>query len=94
MSWNYRVCKERYPEFDSELHDPDDEFTFSIRSVYYADSDTDETQITLTSVKAVSPFGISIEALKSDIELITAAFRKPMIDLDTIVYVEITDEVY
>ena len=85
MSWNYRVGRREFDGYDPEEHDPEDQYSFSIYSVYYADGcGDDDTKIAFTSVDPRDPHGTSLEALKDDVEKMQAALDKPVIDMDTL----------
>lgn len=84
MSWNYRVCKERCKGYDPEIHDPEDEFTYTIHEVYY----NNDGGICFTSTDSMGPYGRSKEELMVDFTMMQDAFDKEIIDLDTIVYAE------
>lgn len=80
---NYRVCKSRMKEFDPDLHDPEDEFYYGIHEVYY----NDKKEIEFTSVDPISPYGLTLEEIKENVNHMKEALDEPIIDLDTIVYV-------
>lgn len=84
MSWNYRVCRQRYKNFDPELHDPSDEYSFHIHQVHY--QGTNQDRVTFTSVRPVEPFGTSVKSLKGDFKRMKEAFNRPILDLDTVEY--------
>lgn len=88
VMWNYRVCKKRFEKFDPKVHDPEDEFSFTMHEVYY---NKDES-IRFTSVDPIAAHGVTVEEMKDDFYLMLGAFDKPVIDLDNIVYQEPDDE--
>lgn len=67
MSWNYRVCKESFPDEDS----------FTVREVYY-----DESGQINGWTDPVGIYGETFEDLKGALELYAGAFEKPVVDLD------------
>ena len=89
MSWNYRVCYTRFKNFDPELHDPEDEFTWGIYEVYYVDGDT--TKIRFHSTEPTAPFGNTREQLCLDFDLMKKAFDLPPIFLDEVKFVKEED---
>ena len=93
MSWNYRVCKKRFVAFDPDLHDLQDEFSYEIHEVYYADDHPDEDDhICFTSTDAIAVHGDSIKAIENCIDRMHDALTKPIIDLDTIIYCPLDEE--
>ncbi|RLC98987.1 MAG: hypothetical protein DRI65_17705 [Chloroflexota bacterium] len=89
MTWEYRVCREHY---DDERILDDERDGFTIREVHYWDDD--ETKIHVTTEREMAPFGLSLDQIKSCLEMMTKALDKPVIDLDTLEYYEPTDEEY
>ena len=68
MSWNYRVIRYVATEGGSDY--------YTIHEVYY----TEEGVPYLVSEKPVTPFGDSVEELKSDLSMMRAALRRPPLD--------------
>ena len=93
MSWNYRVGRREYEGYDPKEHDPEDQYSFAIYTVHYADGcGDDDTKIQFTSVDPRDPHGLTLEELKSDVEKMQAALEKPVIDMDTLIYHPIPDD--
>ena len=87
MSWNYRVCREEYKGWDPKLHEEEDRYSLSIRSVHYADGHpSEDDMVQFTSTFPIAPHGLTLEELKEDIKKMRRALKMPVIDLDTLVY--------
>ena len=89
MSWNYRVCRKKLVsdvcDLDTgEVLETYEEDQFGICEVYY----NDEGESSFTSAEFQSPFGETLEELKANFEDMQKAFELPVLDLDSIVYVE------
>lgn len=72
MTWNYRVCKETFPEDDY----------YSIREVYY----NNNGEITAVTEDAVGVSGYTIDEMKFSLEKMNLALNKDVVDLNTIVF--------
>jgi hypothetical protein len=75
MTWNYRVCKETYPE--GLLNEED---YYSIREVYY----DDDGKITGVTENAVGVSGYTIDEIKFSLEKMQLALNKDVVDIDTL----------
>ena len=73
MSWNYRVVLEPKDETDSLFS----EDNFSIREVFY----DDEGNINFWSDEEAGPYGISFQEISDDFELMSKAFKLPVLIL-------------
>ena len=67
MSWNYRVIRRTHER------GPD---TFGIHEVYYDNEDKPNA----CTVDPVSPYGETLEELKSDLDRMWKALEKPALD--------------
>lgn len=93
MTWNYRVCKEtRKWETSTQKGET---VEYGIREAYY--NSKGEVQFVTVEPKAVitdlCPFTCEdeaecLESLKSQMDMMTLALSKPILDLDTIVFAE------
>ncbi len=72
MSWNYRVGKRTV----------EDEEVFGIHTTYY----NPDGSIWATSETSTFPLGLNMKELKSDLKKMNDALKKPIIDLDNIIY--------
>lgn len=68
MSWNYRVIR--------HLATQDGSAYYAIHEVYY----NDQGMPYMVSHESVKPFGETLDELKSDLGMIHAALRKPVLD--------------
>jgi hypothetical protein len=71
--WNHRVVKKTHTLFDGSKED-----TYGIHEVYY-DKDGKPTSLT---VNPVEPHGSTLDELRQDLEWMTAALAKPVLDFD------------
>lgn len=84
MSWNYRICRQRFDGFDPEIHDEQDEYAFGIHEVYY----NSLGEIYAISADPVDPYGTSVEELAECFMMMNDAFVKDVINLDEVEYAE------
>ena len=89
MSWNYRICRKKLVSDVCDLDTGEvlgtyKEDQFGICEVYY----NDKGDITFTSENFIEPYGETLEDLKANFDDMKKAFELPVIDLDSIVYVE------
>ena len=89
MSWNYRVCKKTFDKYDPSLHSPEDKYSVGIYEVYY----NDNGDICLVSCNPIDPYGPTFEGLQQDFKLMQEAFDKPVLDLDTLEFAPVDDEI-
>ena len=88
MRWNYRVGfrKVSYPVVADEDYkmvvDTLEETQYGVVEAYY----NDDGEIAFTSAEFQSPYGETLEELKSNFEMMQKAFEIPVLDLDNIVY--------
>ena len=82
MTWNYRVCKQRYPLHTSSLPDDDIEqqYTYAIFEVYYDENGEAE----YVTTKPVYPQGEDYEDLQMDMTSYWGALDKPVLNWDDI----------
>ena len=89
MSWNYRIGRKAYDGYDPEKHDPSDRYQCEIYSVYY--NGTDERQVKYISMLPVPPYGSNPTELAADLRLMLAAYDKPVLNLDSLQFVDEDD---
>lgn len=65
--WNYRVLRTRDDQTDTD--------SYEIHEVYYGD----DGRIQAWTANPVGPYGISLEELRTDIEYVMEATRKPVL---------------
>lgn len=94
MTWNYRVCKEKFEDVTGELC-----YGYSVHEVYY----NKKGEIVGITEEAVAPW-TDVEfdgkdtdeegliALERTLNLYRHALREPIIDLDTVEYSTYDDE--
>ena len=88
MRWNYRVGFRTvsYPVVDdkdyNKVVDTLEETQYGVVETYY----NDDGEIAFTSAEFQSPYGETLEELKSNFEMMQKAFEIPVLDLDNIVY--------
>ena len=83
MHWNYRICKQTY---DKETKHA--EVLFSLREAYYNDSG----ELNAVTENSVGLHGETLEDLQDGFEKMKLAFNKPVIDVDTQVFVGFDDD--
>mgnify|MGYP000430138620 CR=1 FL=1 len=85
MTWNYRVFETKHDgkafaySLDGEKEQPEPWTSFDIREVHY-NKDGEIWAYT----EAQSPYGETPEELKADISMYLEAFKKPVIDKDSV----------
>lgn len=77
MSWNYRLVKRTSKHDINEAVD----VTFSVHSAYYHNEH--ETVPYMISAEPATLIGETVEELRADLDRMTQAFAKPMIDYET-----------
>jgi hypothetical protein len=91
MKWEFRVGFRTvsYSVVDDNDHklvvDTLEETQYGVVETYY----NDDGEITFTSAEFQSPYGETLEGLKVNFDMMQKAFELPVLDLDSIVYVEI-----
>lgn len=88
MSWNYRAGFRTvsYPVVDDNDHnlvvETLEETQYGVVETYY----NDDGEIAFTSAEFQSPYGETLEELRSNFDDMQKAFELPVLDLDNIVY--------
>lgn len=96
MTWNYRICKETRKWETS--NDSGETVEYSIREAYY--NKAGEVQFVTVEAKVLladlceftcSNEAECVESLKTQLEMMTLALSKPVLDIDTIVFADVDD---
>lgn len=88
MSWNYRVGFRTvsYSVVDDNDHnlvvDTLEETQYGVVEAYY----NDDGEIAFTSTEFQSPYGETLEGLKTSFNMMKEAFDKEVLDLDNTIY--------
>lgn len=88
MSWNYRVGFRTvsYSVVDDNDHnlvvDTLEETQYGVVETYY----NDDGEIAFTSAEFQSPYGETLEELKTSFNMMKEAFDKEVLDLDNTIY--------
>lgn len=77
MTWNYRVVRQPMSQPNT--------FHYSIQEVYY----DEDGNIEFISECEITPYGETLDELLSDYARMAEAFKKPVIDYNTLEEIEI-----